>query len=186
MLEQKRISTKINYDVLKDLNKSSLKSPTRHPEEGSAGAKSTPAARQRKPLLTSPSIGKTISSFGKRYGVAGERFLMSRFISVFLSFFFFWICFCPHTLNHTFCSRKSSKLTICPSQSSTISYPSMMRKNLFLLKKVLSLPAAAAMSDWTSCWFGFYFFFVWTKVAPPTEKSYWSKKKKKILCIAVN
>ncbi|XP_048061338.1 BRF1 RNA polymerase III transcription initiation factor subunit a isoform X1 [Megalobrama amblycephala] len=66
MLEQKRISTKINYDVLKDLNKSSLKSPTRHPEEGSTGAKSTPAARQRKPLLTSPSIGKTISSFGKR------------------------------------------------------------------------------------------------------------------------
>ncbi|ROL49663.1 Transcription factor IIIB 90 kDa subunit [Anabarilius grahami] len=66
MLEQKRISTKINYDVLKDLNKSSLKSPTRHPEEGSTGAKSTPVARQRKPLLTSPSIGKTISSFGKR------------------------------------------------------------------------------------------------------------------------
>lgn len=160
MLEQKRISTKINYDVLKDLNKSSLKSPTRHPEEGSTGAKSTPAARQRKPLLTSPSIGKTISSFGKRYGVVGERFLMSRFISVFLSVpSFFGICFCPHTLNHTFCSRKSSKLTICPSQSSTISYPSMMRKNLFHLKKVLSLPAATAMSDWTSCWFGCWILF---------------------------
>ncbi|XP_050981416.1 BRF1 RNA polymerase III transcription initiation factor subunit a [Labeo rohita] len=66
MLEQKRISTKINYDVLKDLNKSSPKSPTRQTEEASAGAKRTPAARQRKPQLTSPKIGKTISSFGKR------------------------------------------------------------------------------------------------------------------------
>lgn len=66
MLEQKRISTKINYDVLKDLNKSSPKSPTRQPEEASTGAKRTPVARQRKPQLTSPNIGKTISSFGKR------------------------------------------------------------------------------------------------------------------------
>lgn len=85
MLEQKRISTKINYDVLKDLNKSSPKSPTRQTEEASAGAKRTPAARQRKPQLTSPKIGKTISSFGKRYGTVGERFLLSRFISVFLA-----------------------------------------------------------------------------------------------------
>ncbi|XP_073689915.1 BRF1 general transcription factor IIIB subunit a [Garra rufa] len=66
MLEQKRISTKINYDVLKDLNKSSPKSPTRQTEDASAGAKRTPVARQRKPQLTSPNIGKTISSFGKR------------------------------------------------------------------------------------------------------------------------
>uniref|UniRef100_A0A671KZ61 Transcription factor IIIB 90 kDa subunit n=1 Tax=Sinocyclocheilus anshuiensis TaxID=1608454 RepID=A0A671KZ61_9TELE len=68
MLEQKRISTKINYDVLKDLNKSSPKSPTQQTEEASTGAKRTPVARQRKPQLTSPMIGKTISSFGKRYG----------------------------------------------------------------------------------------------------------------------
>lgn len=115
MLEQKRISTKINYDVLKDLNKSSPKSPTRQPEEASTGAKRTPTAHQRKLQLTSPNIDKTVSSFGKRYGVLGERFLMSRFISVFLhSLVFLGICFCPHTLNHTFCSRKSSKLTICP------------------------------------------------------------------------
>ncbi|XP_016325468.1 transcription factor IIIB 90 kDa subunit-like [Sinocyclocheilus anshuiensis] len=66
MLEQKRISTKINYDVLKDLNKSSPKSPTQQTEEASTGAKRTPVARQRKPQLTSPMIGKTISSFGKR------------------------------------------------------------------------------------------------------------------------
>uniref|UniRef100_A0A673LNR4 B-related factor 1 n=1 Tax=Sinocyclocheilus rhinocerous TaxID=307959 RepID=A0A673LNR4_9TELE len=43
MLEQKRISTKINYDVLKDLNKSSPKSPTRQTDEASAGAKRSPA-----------------------------------------------------------------------------------------------------------------------------------------------
>ncbi|XP_026079341.1 BRF1 general transcription factor IIIB subunit a [Carassius auratus] len=66
MLEQKRISTKINYDVLKDLNKSSPKSPTRQTDEASAEAKRTPTARQRKPQLTSPNIGKMISSFGKR------------------------------------------------------------------------------------------------------------------------
>ncbi|KAG1950301.1 BRF1 RNA polymerase III transcription initiation factor subunit a [Pimephales promelas] len=66
MLEQKRISTKINYDVLKDLNKSSPKSPTRQPEEASTGAKRTPAAHRRKLQLTSPNIGKTVSSFGKR------------------------------------------------------------------------------------------------------------------------
>ncbi|XP_016128052.1 transcription factor IIIB 90 kDa subunit-like [Sinocyclocheilus grahami] len=66
MLEQKRISTKINYDVLKDLNKFSPKSPTQQTEEVSAGAKRTPVAPQRKPQLTSPMIGKTISSFGKR------------------------------------------------------------------------------------------------------------------------
>lgn len=77
MLEQKRISTKINYDVLKDLNKSSPKSLTRQTEDASAGAKRTPADRQRKPQLTSPKIGKIISSFGKRYGTVGERFLLS-------------------------------------------------------------------------------------------------------------
>uniref|UniRef100_A0A9J7YZQ9 BRF1 RNA polymerase III transcription initiation factor subunit a n=1 Tax=Cyprinus carpio carpio TaxID=630221 RepID=A0A9J7YZQ9_CYPCA len=66
MLEQKRISTKINYDVLKDLNKSSPKSLTRQTEDASAGAKRTLADRQRKPQLTSPKIGKIISSFGKR------------------------------------------------------------------------------------------------------------------------
>ncbi|XP_077092732.1 BRF1 general transcription factor IIIB subunit a [Siphateles boraxobius] len=66
MLEQKRISTKINYDVLKDLNKSSPKSPTHQPEEATTGAKRTPAAHQRKLQLTSPNIGKTVSSFGKR------------------------------------------------------------------------------------------------------------------------
>uniref|UniRef100_A0A673LQL8 Transcription factor IIIB 90 kDa subunit n=1 Tax=Sinocyclocheilus rhinocerous TaxID=307959 RepID=A0A673LQL8_9TELE len=91
MLEQKRISTKINYDVLKDLNKSSPKSPTRQTDEASAGAKRSPAARQRKPQLTSPKIGQTISSFGKRYGMI----ILSQFVSVFLSlpafldFFFF-------------------------------------------------------------------------------------------------
>ncbi|XP_052006946.1 BRF1 RNA polymerase III transcription initiation factor subunit a [Xyrauchen texanus] len=66
MLEQKRISTKINYDVLKDLNKASPKSPTHQPEEASTKAKRTPQTCQRKPQLLSPKKGTHISSFGKR------------------------------------------------------------------------------------------------------------------------
>ncbi|XP_057197919.1 BRF1 RNA polymerase III transcription initiation factor subunit a isoform X2 [Triplophysa rosa] len=69
MLEQKRISTKINYDVLKDLNKSSPKSPTRQSEEPSAGVKKTPMSRQRNPQLSSPKMAKTVSNFGKRKGL---------------------------------------------------------------------------------------------------------------------
>lgn len=68
MLEQKRISTKINYDVLKDLNKSSPKSPTHQSEEPS-GVKKTPMSRQRNPQLSLPKMAKSVSSFGKRYGV---------------------------------------------------------------------------------------------------------------------
>lgn len=87
MLEQKRISTKINYDVLKDLNKSSPKSPTRQPEEASTRAKRNPAAHQRK--LTSPNIGKTVSSFGKRYGVlVSIYFCFSSLPSFFILFVF--------------------------------------------------------------------------------------------------
>lgn len=66
MLERKRISTKINYDVLKDLNKSNPKSPTRQSEEPSDGVKRTPASRQPKSHLSSPKMSKTVSSFGKR------------------------------------------------------------------------------------------------------------------------
>lgn len=69
MLEQKRISTKINYDVLKDLNKSSPKSPTHQSEEPSAGVKKTPMSRQRNLHLSSPTMAKTVSNFGKRYRV---------------------------------------------------------------------------------------------------------------------
>uniref|UniRef100_A0A9J8BZI4 Transcription factor IIIB 90 kDa subunit n=2 Tax=Cyprinus carpio TaxID=7962 RepID=A0A9J8BZI4_CYPCA len=80
MLEQKRISTKINYDVLKDLNKSSPKSPTRQTDESSAGAKRTPTARQRKPQLTSPKIGKMIIKHVMQitcfYGYTGESVLL--------------------------------------------------------------------------------------------------------------
>ncbi len=93
MLEQKRISTKINYDVLKDLNKSSPKSPTRQTDEVSAGAKRTPTARQRKPQLTSPNIGKTISSFGKRYGTGGERLSCLDLFLFFSHSLLFWIIF---------------------------------------------------------------------------------------------
>ncbi|TRY96140.1 hypothetical protein DNTS_015955, partial [Danionella cerebrum] len=66
MLERKRISSKINYDVLKDINKPNQKSPSHKPEDTTIESKRTLAAR-RKPQLN-PSISKTISSFGKRYG----------------------------------------------------------------------------------------------------------------------
>ncbi|XP_037394655.1 BRF1 RNA polymerase III transcription initiation factor subunit a [Pygocentrus nattereri] len=67
MLEQKRISSKINYDVLKDLNKSALKSPSTEPRESPAkgGAKRL-TARPRKPLDPSPSLAMPASNFGKR------------------------------------------------------------------------------------------------------------------------
>lgn len=116
MLEQKRISTKINYDVLKDLNKSSPKSPTRQTDEASAEAKRTPTARQRKPQLTSPNIGKTISSFGKRYGTVGERLSCLDLFLFFSHSLLFWIFFfCPNTFNYTFCCKKSFILHNSPS-----------------------------------------------------------------------
>uniref|UniRef100_A0AAR2LQ89 B-related factor 1 n=1 Tax=Pygocentrus nattereri TaxID=42514 RepID=A0AAR2LQ89_PYGNA len=75
MLEQKRISSKINYDVLKDLNKSALKSPSTEPRESPAkgGAKRL-TARPRKPLDPSPSLAMPASNFGKRYALSASMF----------------------------------------------------------------------------------------------------------------
>ncbi|XP_036431213.1 BRF1 RNA polymerase III transcription initiation factor subunit a [Colossoma macropomum] len=67
MLEQKRISSKINYDVLKDLNKSALKSPSAEPRESPAkGSSKRLTARPRKPVDPSPSLAVPASNFGKR------------------------------------------------------------------------------------------------------------------------
>ncbi|XP_068456796.1 BRF1 RNA polymerase III transcription initiation factor subunit a [Clinocottus analis] len=67
MLEQKRISTKINYDVLKDLNVKPGASPAR----GSESPKREPAAakltgRSRKPQRPTLSLSTPLSSLGKR------------------------------------------------------------------------------------------------------------------------
>ncbi|KAK3573569.1 hypothetical protein QTP86_027834 [Hemibagrus guttatus] len=65
MLEQKRISTKINYDVLKDLNHSSVKSSPPEPMEspGHSTQKRTPSTR---PSKLSTSLAAPASHFGKR------------------------------------------------------------------------------------------------------------------------
>uniref|UniRef100_A0A4W5PKT2 Transcription factor IIIB 90 kDa subunit n=1 Tax=Hucho hucho TaxID=62062 RepID=A0A4W5PKT2_9TELE len=69
MLEQKKISTKINYDILKELNVKPCASPARQTAESPKGA--TPGAqrltgRYRKPTNVPLSLGTPLSSLGKR------------------------------------------------------------------------------------------------------------------------
>uniref|UniRef100_A0A8C2X936 B-related factor 1 n=1 Tax=Cyclopterus lumpus TaxID=8103 RepID=A0A8C2X936_CYCLU len=67
MLEQKKISTKINYDVLKDLNIKPAASPARgveSPKKEPSTAKLT--GRNRKPLRPALSLSTPLSSLGKR------------------------------------------------------------------------------------------------------------------------
>ncbi|CAJ1074552.1 transcription factor IIIB 90 kDa subunit-like [Xyrichtys novacula] len=68
MLEQKRISTKINYDVLKDLNIKPGASPARpavdSPKKEPAATKLTP--RNRKPARAPLSLSTPLSTLGKR------------------------------------------------------------------------------------------------------------------------
>lgn len=67
MLEQKKISTKINYDVLKDLNIKPGASPARKPE----AVKKEPTAarltgRTPKPARAALSLSTPLSTLGKR------------------------------------------------------------------------------------------------------------------------
>ncbi|XP_053358087.1 BRF1 RNA polymerase III transcription initiation factor subunit a [Clarias gariepinus] len=68
MLEQKRISSKINYDVLKDLNRASVKSPPpavkESPGRGAQGR--TPSARPRRLNEGAATLATPASNFGKR------------------------------------------------------------------------------------------------------------------------
>ncbi|XP_024271208.1 BRF1 RNA polymerase III transcription initiation factor subunit a [Oncorhynchus tshawytscha] len=69
MLEQKKISTKINYDILKELNVKPCASPARQTAESPKGA--TPGAqrltgRYRKSTNVPLSLGTPLSSLGKR------------------------------------------------------------------------------------------------------------------------
>ncbi|KAF4090226.1 hypothetical protein AMELA_G00049500 [Ameiurus melas] len=68
MLEQKRFSGKINYDVLKDLNRSSMKSPPPKPKEspGHAVQRSTLSARPRRFNEFTASLAESTSNFRKR------------------------------------------------------------------------------------------------------------------------
>ncbi|XP_047668047.1 BRF1 RNA polymerase III transcription initiation factor subunit a isoform X2 [Tachysurus fulvidraco] len=72
MLEQKRISTKINYDVLKDLNRSSVKSASPEPKESpgrSSTQRRTPSTRPQRPKPFSTSLAIPASNFNKRGNV---------------------------------------------------------------------------------------------------------------------
>ncbi|XP_047467706.1 transcription factor IIIB 90 kDa subunit-like [Mugil cephalus] len=67
MLEQKKISSKINYDVLKDLNVKPGDSPARHlesPRKEPSAAKLT--GRNRKPARAPLSLSTPLSTLGKR------------------------------------------------------------------------------------------------------------------------
>uniref|UniRef100_A0A674DY37 B-related factor 1 n=1 Tax=Salmo trutta TaxID=8032 RepID=A0A674DY37_SALTR len=69
MLEQKKMSTKINYDILKELNVKPSTSPARQIAESPKGA--TPGAQRltgqyRKPTNVPLSLGTPLSTLGKR------------------------------------------------------------------------------------------------------------------------
>ncbi|KAG7466281.1 hypothetical protein MATL_G00163070 [Megalops atlanticus] len=67
MLEQKKISSKINYDVLRDLNTKGG-SPARQPDEaqnGTGGSSRRPTAR-RKQANSNADLASTVSNMGKR------------------------------------------------------------------------------------------------------------------------
>ncbi|KAE8289441.1 Transcription factor IIIB 90 kDa subunit [Larimichthys crocea] len=67
MLEQKRISTKINYDVLKDLNVKSGASPARKAESPKKEPTATKlTGRNRKPARPPLSLSTPLSTLGKR------------------------------------------------------------------------------------------------------------------------
>lgn len=68
MLEQKRISSKINYDVLKDLNVKPGSSPARKvetPKKEPIATKLT--GRNRTPARSSLSLSTPLSTLGKRW-----------------------------------------------------------------------------------------------------------------------
>ncbi|MBN3317200.1 TF3B factor, partial [Atractosteus spatula] len=68
MLEQKKISSKINYDVLRDLNsKGSGSSPSKRQEDsGDNGAGAKKTSSHRKTTSTSRTLATPVSSVGKR------------------------------------------------------------------------------------------------------------------------
>ncbi|XP_029937884.1 BRF1 general transcription factor IIIB subunit a [Myripristis murdjan] len=66
MLEQKRISTKINYDVLKDLNVKPGASPARQAESQKGGPATKPSVRNYKATRAPLSLGTPLSTLGKR------------------------------------------------------------------------------------------------------------------------
>lgn len=67
MLEQKKISSKINYDVLKDLNIKPSASPARQAKPQRQPSPATkPAGLNRNPARASLSLSTPLNSLGKR------------------------------------------------------------------------------------------------------------------------
>ena len=66
MLESKKISSKINYDILKDLNVKLGASPAQSPKKEPAAA-SRVAPRQRRPAPTPLTLSTPLSTLGKRW-----------------------------------------------------------------------------------------------------------------------
>ncbi|KAM9842512.1 BRF1 general transcription factor IIIB subunit a [Aulostomus maculatus] len=66
MLEQKRISSKINYDVLKDLNVKPSASPARKPESPKEPSAAKLTGRNRRPVRAPLSLSTPLSTLGKR------------------------------------------------------------------------------------------------------------------------
>lgn len=65
MLEQKKISSKINYDVLKDLNVKPSTSPAQSPKREAPASRITP--RQRRPAPAPLTLSTPLSTLGKRW-----------------------------------------------------------------------------------------------------------------------
>uniref|UniRef100_A0A8C6SKK7 Transcription factor IIIB 90 kDa subunit n=1 Tax=Neogobius melanostomus TaxID=47308 RepID=A0A8C6SKK7_9GOBI len=68
MLEQKKISSKINYDVLKDLNVKPAPSPARVKDEPQQKTPQITPRSTRKPAAHALTLSTPLSSLGKRYG----------------------------------------------------------------------------------------------------------------------
>lgn len=65
MLEQKKISSKINYDVLKDLNVKPGASPVQSPKKEPPASRIAP--RQRRPAAAPLTLSTPLSTLGKRW-----------------------------------------------------------------------------------------------------------------------
>uniref|UniRef100_A0A8D0GED3 Brf1 TBP-binding domain-containing protein n=1 Tax=Sphenodon punctatus TaxID=8508 RepID=A0A8D0GED3_SPHPU len=73
MLEQKKISSKINYNVLRDLNSKGSSTPKK--EDDSTDDSSNTKRLSRRKSIASRNIANPVNSVGKRYSNCSFRFL---------------------------------------------------------------------------------------------------------------
>lgn len=82
MLEQKKISSKINYNVLRDLNSKGSNTPKK--EDDSTDDSTNTKKLSRRKSIASRSIANPVNSVGKRYCNCSFIFLSVR-LSMYLS-----------------------------------------------------------------------------------------------------